>query len=295
MITDENLAAVHAYLCGDGYLTRPIKNRRMYQIGLRNTEIILLSDFQERFEKVFGVSPKITPKERSYIYSKKIHCKLIETFGSFHSWEWTFPALDKSVLPLWLRAFFDCEGWVVCKSHQNRMIGLDNVNEEGIKNAKKALELLGIKSKLKKRADRNIYTLSIFGKENLALFEKKIGFLHPQKKEKLREALEDYRIYEWEFPLGREEIKKFIKKLFKEKLKPRRKEYLRLFSNKESNLVSLNALLKKFYGVEGRVYTYVNGQGTRYYEININKKESIDRLIKENLLPKEIVKCIKKN
>jgi hypothetical protein len=155
--------------------------------------------------------------------------------------------------------------------------------------------LLGIKSKLKKRSDRNIYSLSIFGKEDLELFEKKIGFLHPKKKKKLREALEDYVVYEWKIPLREKEFKKFLKKLFIEKLKVRRKKYLRLFSNKKSNLTRLNISLKRFYGVEGLIYEAVNGLGTTYYEMNINKRNLIERLIKEELVPKEIVRCIKKN
>ena len=51
---NEDLAAIHAYLCGDGYLTKPDK-WKCYAIGLRNTNLILLKDFQNRFRKVFRV------------------------------------------------------------------------------------------------------------------------------------------------------------------------------------------------------------------------------------------------
>ena len=46
------------------------------------------------------------------------------------------PFLNKKLSRIWLRAFFDCEGWVVCKTHQNRHIGLDSVNQKGLTQVK---------------------------------------------------------------------------------------------------------------------------------------------------------------
>ena len=53
---DKNLAAIHAYLCSDGYV---IKNPRTqkhkyYYIGFRNTNLILLKDFQKKFNDYFS-------------------------------------------------------------------------------------------------------------------------------------------------------------------------------------------------------------------------------------------------
>ena len=96
------------------------------------------------------------------------------------------PKLNKELLEVWLRSFFDCEGWVTCQSHKNRMIVLDCVNKEGLEQIKQALDKLNIECKIKKRTTRNTHTLAIYGKENLIRFEKNIYFLHPSKKEKLK-------------------------------------------------------------------------------------------------------------
>ena len=130
---DENLAAVHAYLCADGYVIKNPKTQKQkyYMIGFRNTNLTLLKDFQEKFEKVFGIKPYLIEGERCRIGNKEIYGLLTKEFGSFYSWEWRMPKLNKKLMKIWLRAYFDCEGWVTCKSHQNRMIGADCVNEKG--------------------------------------------------------------------------------------------------------------------------------------------------------------------
>ena len=71
---DENLVAVHAYLCADGYVVTNEK-WKYYRAGLRNTNLVLLQDFQERFEKVFGVKPKIRKDGRCEKNSKEISAR----------------------------------------------------------------------------------------------------------------------------------------------------------------------------------------------------------------------------
>ena len=114
MKIDENLAAVHAYLCADGYVIKNPKTqkRKYYKIGFRNTNLILLKDFQERFEKVFGVKPCLYEGQRCQKGSREIYELLIKRFGSFYSWEWKMPKLNNKLAKAWLRAYFDCEGWV---------------------------------------------------------------------------------------------------------------------------------------------------------------------------------------
>ena len=48
---DTDLAAIHGYLCADGYVIThaPNSKRKYYRLGLRNTELVLLSDFQSKF------------------------------------------------------------------------------------------------------------------------------------------------------------------------------------------------------------------------------------------------------
>lgn len=284
---NEDLAAIHAYLCADGYVTKNPKERKykQYKIGLRNTSKILLGDFQNKFENFFRVKPTIRKEGRCEKSSKVIWSSLILKFNSFHSYEWKMPSLNNKLSSMWLRAFFDCESWIVCKTHQNRCISLDCVNEKGIKQIKKALKDHKIGCKLKKRKDRNTYNLSIYGKENLIKFKKKIGFLHPKKSKKLNKALNDYVIYKWDFPPEKEKCKEFIKKILKEKIRFRKPYYIRIISREKENLTKLSKLLKKFYNLNCLVYKRVNGIGTIYFELNINKKEEIKKLIKLKLIP----------
>jgi len=284
MKIDENLAAVHAYLCADGYV---IKNDKFkyYRAGLRNTQLILLKDFQERFEKVFGVRPTIRKEGRCEKSSKEIYEKLTKEFGSFYSWEWQMPELDEDLMRIWLRAYFDCEGWVFCKKHQNRHIGADCVNESGLNQVILSLNTLGIQTIKKYNKKKNIYRILIYGKENLIKFKEKIGFLHPEKAKKLDESIKDYVVYIWNFPDDERECQGFIKEIFQEKVKLRRSKYLRIFSRERENLNRLSSLLKSYYNINCKVYRCINGLGTVYYELHINRKEEIQRLIDLNIIP----------
>ncbi len=69
---NEDLAAVHGYLCADGYVVRNHlhQKHKYYRAGLRNMNVILLMDFQKRFKNYFGVSPKIYRNERCDMHSK---------------------------------------------------------------------------------------------------------------------------------------------------------------------------------------------------------------------------------
>ena len=287
---DENLAAVHAYLCADGYVIKnpETQKQKYYMIGFRNTNLILLKDFQERFGEVFGIKPYLIEGQRCRIGSKRIYGKLIKEFGSFYSWEWKMPKLNEKLSKIWLRAYFDCEGWVTCKTHQSRMIGADCVNERGIKQIKETLLKLGIKSKLKKRNTRNIFSLAIFGKENLIKFHEKIGFLHPEKVERLKKVLGDFVVYEWKYPQDKRQLISFVKKILKLRGKIKKNNgVLRLISCEEENLIRLQKELNILFKIDCIVNRQVNGIGTIYYELSINKKEEVKKLINNDLLSQE--------
>jgi len=285
---DKNLAPIHAYLCADGYVIRnpSTQKQKYYHIGFRNTNIVLLKDFQNKFEKYFGIKPRLIIGERCIIQNKEIYFKLIDEFKSFYSAEWKMPELNLELSKKWLRTFFDCEGWVVCKSHQNRHIGLDSINEGGLNQVKNALRKLNINSLAKKRNDREIFSLKIYGKENLIKFHNEIGFLHPSKKQKLEMVKKDFVNYIWNFP--NKGLKKFLKELINKKGKVRGKGgIIATISNKKENLIRLQKELNSLFNIESRVNKRINGIGTRYYELNINKRNEIKKLIKNNLLNEE--------
>lgn len=166
----------------------------------------------------------------------------------------------------------------------NRNIGIDCVNKKGIEQVKKALQTIGINSKLKFRDKQKIYRLYIFGKENIIKFKQEIGFLHPKKSEKLNEAIQDYVDYFWHFPKDKTECKEFIQKLIKEKIRTRKPYYARIISKEGINSRRLQELLKRFYDINSIVTKCINGLGTVYYELNINKKEEVQKLIREGFI-----------
>ncbi len=194
---NSDLSAVHAYLCADGYVIRnPVyQKHKYYKIGFRNTNLILLKDFQRRFKKYFKKTPILVIKERCYIGSKEIFYVLTKKY-SYYSYEWNMPQISKENLRLWLRAFFDCESWVELQPAKSRSIRVECVNLKGLKQVQKALSRFKIESKLKIRIrkDRIIYRLNICGLDDLKRFNNNIGFLHPNKKIKLKEALNSYQI-----------------------------------------------------------------------------------------------------
>jgi len=282
MKMNENLAAVHAYLCADGYVIKNplIQKQKYYVIGFRNTNLTLLKDFQNNFYNVFKIKPHLIEGQRCRIGSKKIYELLTQQFGSFYSWEWKMPKINEKLKRVWLRAYFDCEGWVTCKSHKNRMIGADCVNLRGIKQIQDALNDFGISTKLKKRNNRNIFSLSIFGKENLIKFYNKIGFLHPLKIQKLNMALQDFVVYEWNYPQNDIKLKRFIISLLSSKARIRKdRRAIRIISNKELNLQKLKRGLDNIFKIHSNLNRRVNGIGTVYYELSINRMEDIKKLI----------------
>ncbi len=253
MELNEDLAVIHAYLCADGYVIKnPSRQKhKYYTIGLRNTNLLLLKDFQKRFEKYWGIKPKLVEGQRCYKNSKHVYEFLTQNFGSFYSWEWRMPQLNKKLSKAWLRTYFDCEGWVSIERHKSRLIGVDCVNLFGLKQVKSELAKNGIKSKLKKKNGRNIFRLYIYGKENLTRFKKTIDFYHPQKSIKLQKAVNDYMVYSWNFPKKTTELRNSIKVLMQKKARMRSDNgVIRIISNKKENLMTLKKKLETIFSIQ---------------------------------------------
>jgi hypothetical protein len=272
-ISNNDLAAIHGYLCSDGYVVKNPQNQKhkYYVVGLRNTNIVLLRDFQQKVKKVFPVNPIIYRNERCKIHSKLFYAYLSK-YGSYYSGRWTLPSLSKKALASWLRAYFDCDGWVFCEKHKNRNIGLDSINKRGIKQIKEALGRLQIESVLKERRNKKIWRLYIYKRKSLERFSKLVGFTHPEKKKKLKLVLESYVNHRWAFP--KKNKIKHIKQLMAERAKRMVNGIIRVNSIVEKNLIELKGRLKSLFKIESKVYgPRTNGYGTRYYELVVQKKE----------------------
>lgn len=259
---NRDLATIHGYLCSDGYVVKnpPNQKHKYYHIGFRNTNSTLLNDFKEKAEKIFPVNARLIKDGRVLIQSKNLYFYLTKDF-SYYSREWKLPKLNMNCMRLWIRAFFDCEGWVTCIKAKNRHIGAECVNKKELAKINQALKSrFRIKSTVKEKKNRDISALIIYGKENLIRFRRHIGFLHPAKKKRLDDAIDSYRSLEWEF---------FKIDPFK-KIKIKNGK-ARAFSSLEINLLRLKFRLNE-YGISSRIYGPIkNGNGNVYYELSVPK------------------------
>jgi len=263
---DENLSSIHAYLCGDGYVIKhpPNIKRKYYKMGFRNTNIVLLKDFQRKFKRRFKLEPHIFKTERCYIANKEIYYHLTKNF-SYYSYEWRMPRLSKNNLRHWLRSFYDCESWIYNKKAKNRHIGLECVNLYGLKQIKQGLYKFKISSsdiKIRKRKHGIIYRLSIFGLDNLKKFDKYIGYHHPNKKRNLKEAINSYTSYNWNIPFKKRDLSNFVNK--KGRISHKRNE-VRFYTIKLNNLIILRRILKRYKINSSIQGPSKNGNGNIYY------------------------------
>ncbi len=271
---NEDLAAIHGYLCSDGYVIKnpPSQIHKYYRIGLRNTCPELLQDFKERIDRTFGVNARIYRNERCDVGSKEVYYILTRK-STFYSGKWSLPCLSNKLLAGWLRAYFDCDGWVFIDRGTSRHIGLDSINPKGLKQIHHALQKLGIFPIIKWRKNRRIFRLLIYGKENLTRFHKKINFLHPSKKAVLKNAIDSYKTYNWNFNYD-------LISLLKSKSNGKR---ARISSIILSNLKQLHLILREKHNIESKVYgPMISSSGSYYYELVIHKNNELRKLV---LLP----------
>lgn len=261
------LAAVHGYLCGDGYVCKhkPFQKHKYYHIGFRNTNQFLLKDFQKKFQICFGLIPYIV-EGRCRIQNKQIYSQLTKEY-SYYSYEWKLPQLNMRNAGCWLRAFFDCEGWVENRPGKSRLIGLECCNKQGLYQVQSQLLRFGISTTVKKKTSRRIWRLTICGRKKLELFQQNIGFLHPEKKKKLQEALYSYQNFTWDVPTSYKELLIFIEK--QGRVRESRRE-IRLFSVKKENLLRLAKALNSFQLPTKLFGPWKSSTGSKYYCLTIS-------------------------
>ncbi len=296
---DENLAVLHGYLCGDGYISSLDKERC---IKFSNTHLKLVEDFKKRTENIFNIKRRITVrkvknKKVAYFYcatKKEVYEELIK-YGPYYTENWRLPVdfLDRKGLSLWLRAFFDSEGWLQFRPHQTRTIAAHSLNHRGLLQIQTALKnVFGISSAVKKEKNRKISYLGIYGKDDITKFQKEINFLHTEKRNKLMVMTHSYLSYEWKFPEDKKELERFIKTIIEEKARFKlcrgKPFYIRFFSIIEDNLKKLSKNLYLLYGIRSKIYPSINGMGTLYYELSVQDIDSVKKMLKRGLIKNSI-------
>ena len=117
----------------------------------------------------------------------------------------------------------------------------------------------------------------IYGKDNLIKFQKIIGFLHPEKKAKLDEAIKSYIDYTWHFP-NNNNLKNFIVCLIKTRAHYKKPNILRITSIYKCNLIELKKHLNTLFKINSKIYDRKNGLGNKYYELAIYGKSNLSKL-----------------
>ena len=201
-ITPE-VARIHAHLCGDGYISRSVVKRLKKELINHPRKKITRDRYDIRYtaqnpvlRKNFKKDVKIALKRECVLCSGKRELsvsgkRVFDEFvllGVGKSREWFIPDVimkaDDRVIRQWLRAFFDDEATV---DQSRKRIRIKLVNLNGLKQIKKLLKRLGIKSNITgPNCDKTWYITT----KELDKFNNLIGFSEPNKKSKLEKLIE---------------------------------------------------------------------------------------------------------
>jgi intein-encoded DNA endonuclease-like protein len=189
-----NLTPEKAYilgvLCGDGHI-----NENFVQLEINKNDEEFMKEFIKCFKDVYGLkfSYHFRPKRNTlatYI-SPEFICDDLLSYGAFGVRKWRVPEVilksnEIEIISPFLRGFFDSEGCVA-----NRFIILGVVNKKGALDIVKLLRKVGINASFKeylktfKNYSTYVYTIGIYGKENIMRFKNMVNFTLSRKKRKL--------------------------------------------------------------------------------------------------------------
>jgi hypothetical protein len=62
---------------------------------------------------------------------------------------------------------------------------------------------------------------------------------------------------------------------------------IRIISKEERNLLRLQKELNRLLGIDSKVNKRINGIGTTYFELSVNKQEDVKKIVDNNLLSEE--------
>lgn len=202
--TSEEICRVIGHLLSDGGI-HIIEKSGKYRAFYVNNEKELLKCFMKDIKTIFG-DIEIYFRKREIrgdeiwlsttiglLLYKILECKLDRIP------EFIFKMNERCISSC-LQAIYDDEGYLYPNKH---MIVLSFVNKELLSDAKRLLELIGIKgnpihvhqsknrSKISKNRSKMFY-FNITGRKNILNFYKKINFIHPVKREKLKLLISKY-------------------------------------------------------------------------------------------------------
>lgn len=182
-------AGIHAYLIAEGDLktSKPRRNENYKRAVLEfwNSSQLLLRDFVERVERVYGYQPRVDCK-RGRVELRRVEVvKDLLKYGSYSSHDWDIPsevmnggvALKRELV----RCFGDSEGHV---SKSKNEIVFKSVNLHGLRKVEQLLRDLVIPSRINGPYS-NSYKLVISTRPNLEKYYHQISFINPERRRRL--------------------------------------------------------------------------------------------------------------
>jgi transposase len=226
-----SLGRILGYIKSDGCITGS-KHTYYAEFSQRYDRGEVLNDFQECFEKVFGISPRkytavgSTFKNSYPIASLRAYRKAavftLKKFGKFGCYDWDLnfdvEIQNEKFWSSFLQALFEGDGScavyvdIYSKTKRrffiNMVVGYSSASDNGIKDLKKILwEKFEITSRIKKEG--NHYVLIIASKRNLQKFKENINFISTRKRTSLELGIK----YMYEAFQSKEEAEEFLLKL----------------------------------------------------------------------------------
>ncbi|MEK6885902.1 MAG: LAGLIDADG family homing endonuclease [Nanoarchaeota archaeon] len=200
------LVKIHGYVASDGGIYfkkckdihgKKLRIRKRLRTYFYNTEEVLIKDFIKALKKLYPKIKSIKYRPKRYEVRVENHriSKDILKLGKIGSKVWEFPSgLNKRQKIIWIRAFVDGEG-SVCNSDYHRYIVIDSINGLGLKKVAFNLKSLGIENHFYKFNFKGyiFYRIKISRKINLIKFYNVIGFNHPKRMRRLKEAINSYK------------------------------------------------------------------------------------------------------
>jgi DNA-binding Xre family transcriptional regulator len=202
IILDNALARTLGHILGDGGI-HIIKKEKKYRAFYVNNEDTLLHVFKSDVQQIFGDSTVYFRRREEHgdeIWLSSTVGFLLYKFLEYDKFsEKRVPSLIKKsnnpeIICSFLQALYDDEGFLY---PNKKMIVISLSNYNLLKDIRDLICRLGIRANQilihKSKTRSKMYYFSITGRCNIAMFQEKINFIHPIKKEKLQLLLKTYR------------------------------------------------------------------------------------------------------
>jgi len=192
-------ARLIARLKGDGSIFVGGRRKTNYFLKYESANLQELEQFANDLKEVYNLKSKHElhrsgKKINKFLNVVFVRSKLafmdMQRYGPFYSRTWRVPKeiknSSKKIQKEFLSTFVEDEGSVILAKKEIRLY---SINKIGLEDLSKLLKNFKIKTNIESGfgAGRNIYSLTINGKENLLAFKNFIGFRSQKRNQKLNE------------------------------------------------------------------------------------------------------------